>query len=103
MITRDAAHPNCAYRWIDWTLGPDINAVIAEWNGMAPANQRSCGLTADPEHCTTHRAVDAEYAASISFRTTPMAECLDGRAAVRCTTAADWADAWSRLRSTPER
>jgi putative spermidine/putrescine transport system substrate-binding protein len=99
MISSNAEHPNCAYMWLDWIISPAANAQVAEWFGEAPSNAKSCGLTADPEHCTTFHAEDTAYWENVWYWTTPTAECMDGRTDVECTPYTEWVDAWTELRS----
>ena len=47
MISSKAKHPNCMYMWMDHIISPEANAQVAEWFGEAPANAKSCDLTAD--------------------------------------------------------
>jgi len=98
MVTEAAEHPNCAYMWLDWIISPDANAQVAEWFGEAPANQKACDLTTDPEFCTTFHATDEAYAKTIHYWNTPTADCLDGRTDVKCKTYNDWSQAWDEIR-----
>ncbi|MFN8053443.1 MAG: ABC transporter substrate-binding protein [Acidimicrobiales bacterium] len=98
MVTKDAKHPNCAYKWLDWIISPDANAQVAEWFGEAPANAKACEVTTNPDHCTTFHATDEAYAKSIHYWNTPTSDCLDGRTDVKCKTYNDWAQAWDEIR-----
>ncbi|MEN3305378.1 MAG: putative spermidine/putrescine transport system substrate-binding protein, partial [Micromonosporaceae bacterium] len=85
MIAAKAAHPNCAYQWMNWIVGPTANAQVAEYFGEAPANQKACALTTDKSFCETYHAGDAAYAEKIWYWSTPIPQCLDGRTDVTCT------------------
>jgi putative spermidine/putrescine transport system substrate-binding protein len=98
MVAAKAAHPNCAYMWLDWIVSPEVNAQIAEWFGEAPGNAKSCELTVDPKHCDTYHAGDEDYADQIWYWTTPIEQCLDGRTDVTCTDYAAWTQAWTEIK-----
>lgn len=99
MISSTAKHPNCMYMWMDHIISPQANAEVAEWFGEAPSNAASCDLTADPEHCATYHADDAEYWNDVWYWTTPEETCLDGRTDTKCVPYAEWVNAWNGLRS----
>ena len=61
MITKDTPNINCAYKWVNHIVSPEANAAVAEWFGEAPANAKSCELTADKDHCATFHAGEADY------------------------------------------
>src|SRR5687767_14023483 len=50
MISSEAKHPNCMYKWMNHIIGPEANAAVAEWFGEAPANEKSCALTENKDH-----------------------------------------------------
>ena len=97
MISSQARHPNCMYRWMNHAIGPEVNAQVAEYFGQAPANRRSCELTAGGDHCDTYHAADEAYFDKVALWTTPTAECGDDRGRV-CHDYADWERAWRELR-----
>jgi putative spermidine/putrescine transport system substrate-binding protein len=99
MVTKDTPNINCAYKWLDWIVSPETNAQVAEWFGEAPANAKSCDLTADANHCDTYHAGDTAYWTDVYYWNTPTAQCLDGRTDVQCVPYSEWATAWSALRS----
>ncbi|MFI7585750.1 ABC transporter substrate-binding protein [Spongisporangium articulatum] len=97
MVGAKAAHPNCAYQWMNWIISPKVNAQVAEWFGEAPAQTLSCKETADPDHCTTYHATDSAYAAKIAYWTTPTKNCGDSRGNV-CKDYAAWTQAWTQIK-----
>ena len=99
MVAKDTPNMNCAYKWLDWIISPDVNAQVAEWFGEAPANAKSCELTADKDHCATFHAGETEYWSDVYYWNTPTAQCLDGRTDTQCVPYSDWATAWAALRS----
>ncbi len=99
MVAKDAEHINCAYKWLNHIVSPEANAAVAEWFGEAPANEKSCALTADKNHCKTFHAGDTGYWSDVYYWNTPTTQCLDGRTDVECVPYSDWVTAWTELRS----
>jgi putative spermidine/putrescine transport system substrate-binding protein len=99
MVYKDAAHPNCAYEWLNWITKPDVQAQVAEWFGEAPANLKACADTTDPDHCTTYHANDQAFYDRLSYWTTPTTKCLDGRK-VKCVPYKGWAKAWDEIKAS---
>jgi putative spermidine/putrescine transport system substrate-binding protein len=97
MVSSKTKAPNCAYAWLDHIVSPEANAAVAEWFGEAPANSKSCDIASEG-HCDTFHAGDEEYADQIWYWTTPIAECLDGRTDVECTTYQEWTQAWTEIK-----
>jgi putative spermidine/putrescine transport system substrate-binding protein len=98
MVAAKAAHPTCAYKWMNWIVSPEVNAQVAEWFGESPANQLACSHTADKNFCATYHAADADYASKIWDWTTPTTQCLDGRTKVTCKDYAAWTQAWTEIK-----
>ena len=98
MVASKAKHPNCAYMWLNHIISPQANAQVAEWFGEAPSNAKSCGLTADTNHCATYHAADTAYWVDVYYWSTPSRKCLDGRT-VECVPYTEWVNAWNKLRS----
>ena len=98
MVAAKAAHPNCAYQWMNWIVSPEVNAQVAEYFGESPANKQACSHTSDPSFCATYHASDADYASKIWYWTTPTTQCLDGRTDVKCTDYAAWTQAWTGIK-----
>lgn len=99
MIVKDTPNINCAYKWVNHIVSPEANAAVAEWFGEAPANAKSCELTADKDHCATFHAGEADYWTDVYYWNTPTTACLDGRTDVQCIPYSEWGTAWSALRS----
>lgn len=98
MLSSQAEHPNCAYKWMDYILSPKANAQATEYFGEAPNSPQACKETTDPKHCETYHAGDEEYAQQLWFWRTPIKECLDGRTDVECTDYNDWTQAWTEIK-----
>jgi putative spermidine/putrescine transport system substrate-binding protein len=97
MIHSKAKHPNCMYKWFDWVISPKVNAEIAEWFGEAPANSKSCALTATKNHCETFHATDEAYFDNVAEWETPVADCGDDRGD-KCKDYSEWAQAWTEIK-----
>ena len=97
MISSKAKHPNCMYRWMNHIASPKANAEVAEYFGEAPANQKSCALTANKDHCKIFHAADEEYFSKVAYWTTPTKECGDDRGAV-CKDYSEWVQAWTDIK-----
>ncbi|MGE3191989.1 MAG: extracellular solute-binding protein [Microbacteriaceae bacterium] len=95
MIGSKAAHPNCAYAWLDWIASPEVNAQATGYFGEAPSSQEACNFRED---CEAYHAGDADYASQIWYWSTPIADCLDGRTDVECTDYAAWTTAWQEIK-----
>jgi putative spermidine/putrescine transport system substrate-binding protein len=99
MIKKGTENINCAYKWLDHVISPEVNAQIAEYFGEAPANEKSCALTAEG-HCDLFHAQEDDYWADVWYWTTPTEDCVDGRTDVKCVGYDEWVRAWSALRSS---
>ncbi|MDD9823066.1 MAG: ABC transporter substrate-binding protein [Gammaproteobacteria bacterium] len=42
MLHADAAHPNCAYMWMEHSLNPKLQGDLAAWFGSVPVNLKAC-------------------------------------------------------------
>lgn len=100
MIAKDTTNINCAYKWANYIVSPEVNAQIAEYFGEAPANSKSCALTDNKDHCDQFHAEETDYWTDVWYWTTPTDKCLDGRTDVQCVAYKDWVSAWTTLRSS---
>jgi putative spermidine/putrescine transport system substrate-binding protein len=97
MISSEAKHPNCMYKWFDWVVSPKVNAQIAEYFGEAPANAKACDETADPKHCDIYHADDEAFFDQVEYWNTPTADCGDDRGDV-CKDYSEWVQAWTEVK-----
>lgn len=97
MLSSKAQHPNCGYLFMNHIISPEVNAAATEYFGEAPANTKSCALTADPNHCETYHAGDEAYFDKVYYWATPQVECLDGRGPI-CTDYSTWTQAWTEIK-----
>ncbi|WP_432931333.1 extracellular solute-binding protein [Microbispora sp. CA-135349] len=83
MVSAQAAHPSCAYKWLGFTMSADVQRRAAAWTGLAPANPGACTGAA--------RRICADYHAGTSraFRGVYFA--------VRPEAYDKWVDRWSRI------
>jgi putative spermidine/putrescine transport system substrate-binding protein len=100
MINSKTKNPNCAYKFLNHITSAPVNIQIAEYFGEAPGNSKSCELAQNPDHCDIFHAAETDYWTDVWYWTTPVAECLDGRTDVECTTFDDWVKAWQEIRSS---
>ncbi len=84
MIATSAAHPNCAYRWLEYSLKPEVQAAVSAWFGANPVVAQACKVGALlPEGCKKN---GYDNFARISFWRTPTASCKQGT----CVPYARW-------------
>ena len=42
MLAADAAHPNCAYMWLEHSIQPKVQGDVAAWFGSVPVVPAAC-------------------------------------------------------------
>ena len=81
MMEADAAHPNCAYKWMEHTLSSNLQSDLSVWFGSNPVVPEACtdksGMQTK-EGCTANGMDDFD---KIRFWTTPVANCAQGQGA----------------------
>ena len=110
MISANAPHPNCMLMWMDYTLRPDVQAVVAEFYGAAGSNENSCdelrtlmveyygeGADAAVDTLKQSHCGDAEFLDSLFLWKTPQVDCGDDRGEV-CIDYSEWTQAWTEIR-----
>jgi putative spermidine/putrescine transport system substrate-binding protein len=109
MISSQAAHPNCMYKWMDFIVSPLANAEVAQYFGEAPAQSKSCEadtlaqaakadeLPDDPKFCTNYHADDPGFWENVYYWITPVADCGDDRGSV-CKDNNAWVTAWNEIK-----
>ncbi|MDX2271196.1 MAG: ABC transporter substrate-binding protein [Cyanobacteriota bacterium] len=87
MLSATAAHPNCAYQWLDHSLDPKVQGDLAAWFGSVPVVPAACQDNAllGSEGCHTNGLDNFD---KISFWKTPVADCGDGR--LECVPYYEW-------------
>ncbi|MDP2740468.1 MAG: ABC transporter substrate-binding protein [Pseudorhodobacter sp.] len=78
MMHAEAAHPNCAYKWIEHSLSSNLQSDLAVWFGANPSVPAACtdgrGML-DAAGCTANGMDDFD---KIRFWTTPVSTCAQG-------------------------
>jgi putative spermidine/putrescine transport system substrate-binding protein len=109
MISSEAAHPNCMYKWMNYITSPPVQAQVMQWFGEAPAQSKACetavieaadkalGLPADPKFCENYHAAEPGFWNQVYFWQTPLADCGDDRGNV-CKDYNDWVSAWTEIK-----
>lgn len=73
MLHAEAKHPNCAYKWMDWSLQPKVQGDVAAWFGSLPAVPAACTASEllGAEGCKTNGFDNFD---KIAFWKTPQAQ-----------------------------
>jgi len=96
MISSSAKHPNCMYMWMNWVIEPKVNAEIAEFFGEAPAQEKACEETANPNFCSEYHAEEPAFWKRVYYWQTPLADCGNGES--DCKDYNDWVQAWTSIK-----
>lgn len=74
MMHADAAHPNCAYLWLEHSLSPKAQGDLASWFGSVPSVPAACqgNELLGPKGCETNGMGNF---GRIHFWRTPVAKC----------------------------
>jgi putative spermidine/putrescine transport system substrate-binding protein len=96
MIAKDAKHPNCMYEWMDWIISPKANAQVAEYFGEAPAQEKACEETKNPNFCSEYHAEEPDFWKRVYYWETPLADCGNGEE--NCMDYNDWVKAWTSIK-----
>jgi putative spermidine/putrescine transport system substrate-binding protein len=106
LLLRGARHPSCMLRWMAWMIRPQVQKMVAEYVGEAPANLTACepldehhGPLGFDKFCDFYHAHDEAYARGIVFWKTPLADCGDTRGAT-CTDYATWRQQWDEIKAS---
>ncbi len=81
MLAADAQHPNCAYKWMEHSLEPKVQADVASWFGSIPVMASACDGASElltPDLC---KANGSEMFDKLHFWQTPVANCSQGEGA----------------------
>jgi putative spermidine/putrescine transport system substrate-binding protein len=87
MLHVDAAHPNCAYQWLEWSLNPKVQGDLAAWFQNIPVRLDACegNELLGPDGCVNNGLNDFD---KIWWWRTPTADCGDGR--MECVPYHEW-------------
>ena len=87
MLHVDAAHPNCAYKWLEWSLNPKLQGDLASWFSNIPVRLDACegNELLGPDGCRNNGLDNFD---KIVWWRTPTADCGDGR--MECVPYHEW-------------
>lgn len=88
MLASNARHPNCAYKWMNWSINVKVQGDVAAWFGSVPVVTAACEGNAllGPDGC---RKNGVENFDKIWFWRTPEVSC--DTALGRCVPYSRWA------------
>jgi putative spermidine/putrescine transport system substrate-binding protein len=99
MMSAHARHPNCMYKWMQWTSTPDVQTQVAEYYGATPSNAQSCtklredlGDVAD----SVYHCGDDAFLKGIALWKTPLSVCDNGKN--ECMDYSIWTEKWTEIR-----
>lgn len=95
MMLVDAAHPNCAYQWLEWSLSRQVQASVAEWFGSLPVVPEACKTRA-PGFTDFCKVNGFDRFERIHFWRTPELKCESQKS---CVPYATWATDYSAIKS----
>ena len=81
MLAADAAHPNCAYMWMEHTLSSNLQSDLSVWFGGNPVVPTACTDGSGMQTAAGCTANGLDNFEKIRFWTTPVANCAQGEAA----------------------
>ena len=100
LLGAKAAHPNCAYRWLQHVLTAPVQATQALVLRESPVNPGACPLmnAAEQGLCATyHAAAPRQLLDRLEFWKTPVGP-LWLRRTHRCVGYGAWQRAWAKIR-----
>jgi putative spermidine/putrescine transport system substrate-binding protein len=74
MLAAGARHPNCAYKWMEWSISPKVQGDVAAWFGSNPVVPKACegNELLGAEGCKNNGIENFD---KIKFWRTPEAKC----------------------------
>lgn len=97
MLVTDAPHPTCAYKWMEWSLKPEVQAAVAEWFGSLPAVPDACKSKAPggSDFCTINGFNRFDQ---IAFWKTPELKCVTQK---NCVPYMKWEKDYTAIKASP--
>jgi putative spermidine/putrescine transport system substrate-binding protein len=98
MLSANAKHPNCAYKWVNWVSSPKVQAQQAISYGETPVNTKACPYMEKIEKGSCglyHADAPSTYFDTIKFWKTPVAECGNGQS--DCMDYTKWQQKWTEV------
>lgn len=87
MLAKNAKHPICAYKWMNYVTSPATQAKVAAVTNYSPANLKACAAVG-PQRCKELHITDPRYYGTIKYWQYPIAP----------TNYRQWTDAWAQVR-----
>jgi putative spermidine/putrescine transport system substrate-binding protein len=100
MLSSEAKHPNCAYKWWNYISAAKPQAMQAVTYGETPVNRNACPIMNKlaKGSCGLYSAnAPQSYYRSIKFWKTPLAACGDSRGN-KCMSYSKWVQAWTQIK-----
>jgi putative spermidine/putrescine transport system substrate-binding protein len=94
MMHAQAPNPNCAYKWMEWSINPKVQGDVAAWFGSVPAVPAACTgneLLTDAG-CATNGIDNFDR---IAFWKTPQADCFG--AGGECLSYSQWVSSYTAI------
>ena len=87
MLHVNATHPNCAYKWMEWSLNSKVQGDLAAWFQNIPVRLDACegNELLGPDGCVNNGLNDFD---KIWWWRTPTTDCGDGR--MECVPYHEW-------------
>ena len=95
MMSSQAKHPNCMLKWMAYATTPEVQAAVASWFGISPANVKACDILG-AQFCEDYHVNDQTYFDTVEFWKTPLADCGDDRGQT-CTDFSVWVQKWAEI------
>jgi putative spermidine/putrescine transport system substrate-binding protein len=89
MLHVDAPHPNCAYKWMEWSLNPKVQGDLAAWFQNIPVRLDACegNELLGPDGCKNNGLDNFD---KIVWWRTPSSDCGDKDASTECVPYHEW-------------
>jgi putative spermidine/putrescine transport system substrate-binding protein len=87
MLAKNAKHPICAYKYINYVTTPNVQKQVADVTGYSPANTKTCAVVG-PARCKDLHITDNHYYDTIKYWQTP----------VKPTDYRQWTDTWGEVK-----
>jgi putative spermidine/putrescine transport system substrate-binding protein len=94
LMNAAAPHPNCMYRWLTWSITPQVQEQAAGWTGTAPVNPAACEGAAR-QICAAYHAADPAYVGKVAFAQVPARDCGNGKQ--DCAGWDEWQRTWRSI------
>jgi putative spermidine/putrescine transport system substrate-binding protein len=97
MLRTDAPHPNCAYKWMEWSLNKKVQGDVASYFGSVPAVPSACtgNKLLGPDGCKTNGIDNFD---NIAFWKTPTADCF-GEGGT-CVPYSTWTSEYQKIKAS---